>query len=103
MPHPPPAHAPTFATAAVPWRLWGIGALASLLLLAFLAVVQQAVRQGVARRQAAAELGQATWRCKALRGHAAQASCLSSLCEARAADGTAPAAPPVVTAAAAVR
>ena len=49
------------------------------LLLAFHQVVQGAVQQGESRRQAAAALADATWRCKALRGVDHARDCLNGL------------------------
>jgi hypothetical protein len=48
------------------------------LLLAFLLVVQQAVRQGETRRRAAAFLVEASWRCNALREPAQAVRCLAA-------------------------
>jgi Na+-transporting methylmalonyl-CoA/oxaloacetate decarboxylase gamma subunit len=50
-----------------------------LLVLAFLLVVQQAVRQGETRRRTTALLAEATWRCKALRDRSERESCLAHL------------------------
>ena len=82
-------------------QVWSglLGATAVLaLLLAFHQVVQGGVRQGEFRRQAAAVLADATWRCKALRGAELARDCLADL------DGQAsPKAQPVLERGGAVR